>query len=105
MIVVGFQFRLFDSVTPETSTSSHNFFCVGLRFAADANAIGVLFEDLRRTVLEDIVVLDAQQQRIAEVPGFRMIDIQSDAAGILARRIVRDLKKAEADASKGQIAS
>jgi phenylpropionate dioxygenase-like ring-hydroxylating dioxygenase large terminal subunit len=101
----GFQFRLFDSVTPETGTSSHNFFCVGLRFAPDANAITVLFDDLHRTVLEDIVVLDAQQQRISEDPSFRMVDIKSDAAGILARRIVRDLKKAEKNASAARMAS
>jgi phenylpropionate dioxygenase-like ring-hydroxylating dioxygenase large terminal subunit len=101
----GFQFRLFDSVTPETEASSHNFFCVGLRFAPNANAIGVLFADLHRTVLEDIVVLDAQQQRISEDRSFRMIDIKSDAAGILARRIVRDLKRAEVEGSVARVAS
>ena len=89
----GFQLRLFDAVTPETQSSTHNFFCAGHNFRIDEPAVtATLFAELEKTVMEDIEVLDAQQQRISEQPNARQIDIRADAAGIQARRLLQELK-------------
>jgi len=91
----GFQMRLFDAVTPETETTTHNFFSAGHNFRLDEQAItDLLFDELVRTVNEDIVVLDAQQERAREGTG-KFVDIRLDTAGLQARRILNDLRHRE----------
>lgn len=88
----GFQMRLFDAVTPETDSSTHNFFSAGHNFRLDDSAItDLLFDELARTVNEDIVVLNAQQARAAE-GSRKFVDIRLDAAGLQARRILEQMR-------------
>jgi hypothetical protein len=85
---------LFDAVTPETEMTTHNFFASGHNFRIDEPEISdTLFAELKRTVLEDIEVLDAQQLRVRE--GNRnLVDIKLDVAGLQARRLIQTLKSA-----------
>jgi phenylpropionate dioxygenase-like ring-hydroxylating dioxygenase large terminal subunit len=90
----GFQLRLFDAVTPETETTTHNFFASGHNFRIDESDISdTLFAELKRTVLEDIEVLDAQQLRVRE-GNRKLVDIKLDVAGLQARRLIQTLKAA-----------
>jgi phenylpropionate dioxygenase-like ring-hydroxylating dioxygenase large terminal subunit len=90
----GFQLRLFDAVTPETETTTHNFFSSGHNFRIDEPEISdTLFAELKRTVLEDIEVLDAQQARVGE-GNRKLVDIKLDVAGLQARRLLKSLKEA-----------
>jgi vanillate O-demethylase monooxygenase subunit len=97
----GFQLRLFDAVTPESETSTHNFFCSGHNFRIDESSVtDALFADLEKTVWEDIEVLDAQQARSLDLPSAKTIDIRADAAGIQARLLLQRLKRQEIEASR-----
>lgn len=90
----GFQLRLFDAVTPETETTTHNFFASGHNFRIDEPEISdTLFAELQKTVLEDIEVLDAQQARVGEGNG-KLLDIKLDVGGLQARRLIKALQTA-----------
>jgi phenylpropionate dioxygenase-like ring-hydroxylating dioxygenase large terminal subunit len=102
----GFHLRLFDAVTPETETTTLNFFCAGHNFRIDEPAVtDLLFDELERTVLEDIEVLEAQQARAAEAgenAGRSFVDIRADAASIQARRLLNAMRQREGSAPADQ---
>lgn len=96
----GVHMRLFDAITPETATTTLNFFCVGQNFrVGEPQVTQLLFSELERTVLEDVEVLEAQQARIQETRG-KFVDIKADAAAIQARRIVSALRSQESSISQ-----
>lgn len=98
----GVHLRLFDAITPETETTTLNFFCAGQNFrVGDSDVTQALFNELERTVLEDVEVLEAQQARIQEAPG-RFVDIKADVAAIQARRIVSALRAQESGAAQAK---
>lgn len=101
----GFQLRLFDAVTPETESSTHNFFCAGHNFrTSEPEVTDTLFAELEKTVWEDVEVLRAQQERLGEASAGGIIDIRSDAAGIQARRLIERLKQQEAGVAQTRTA-
>jgi vanillate O-demethylase monooxygenase subunit len=90
--VGGYQMRIFDAVTPETETTTHNFYSAGHCFRIDEPQVtDTLFAELTRTVEEDIVVLNAQQARAPEGSG-KFVDIRIDGPGIQVRRILEQMR-------------
>jgi len=86
-------------VTPETETSCHyNFgFARNFRLADDAMS-RLLFDGSRDTFLEDKSMLEAQQRNLKGGALDGLIDVATDTAQLQVRRILADLRRAEAGA-------
>ncbi len=98
----GFQLRLFDAVTPETESTTLNFFAAGHNFSVDdPHVTEALFEELRKTVEEDVEVLNAQQARLDETSAHGLVDIRLDVAGLQARRLLSSMRELEVSRKTG----
>ncbi len=92
----GIGLRNLDAMTPETETTCHYFWADAQAFApADRALTELLFHQVHETFLEDAAMVEAQQIRRDQDPGFRPVDINADAGGLEARRIVERLAAAE----------
>jgi vanillate O-demethylase monooxygenase subunit len=86
----GVQFMGFHAITPSTATSCYYHFTQARNFALqDRQLEAKLHQGGLDTLLEDKAILEAQQARLLQSPGRPLLDIQSDAGGLQARRIVR----------------
>ncbi len=84
-----FSFRLFHGITPETEASSYYFWSSANGYSQnDPNATRQLFDEIARTFDQDKAVLEAQQQRLGEIPDGPLVEIHGDAARIHARRAI-----------------
>ena len=84
-----FSFRLFHGLTPETENSSYYFWSAANGYGQhDPDATGRLFDEIARTFDQDVAVLEAQQQRLLEIPDGPLVEIHGDAARIHARRAI-----------------
>jgi vanillate O-demethylase monooxygenase subunit len=91
-------FCILNAITPETATSCHYFFANARSFAHDdAKLSELLLKGTFEAFTEDKHVLEAQQKIIDLDPDAPQIDIDADAGGLQARRIV-DRLLAEAGA-------
>ena len=91
-----FSFRLFHGITPETETSSYYFWSSANGYQQDdPSATEKLFEEIARTFDQDKAVLEAQQQRLTEIPDGPLVEIHGDAARIHARRAIDRLLATE----------
>jgi phenylpropionate dioxygenase-like ring-hydroxylating dioxygenase large terminal subunit len=82
-------FTILNSITPETATSCHYFFANARNFALDdAKLSALLHKGTHEAFGEDKLVLEAQQTIIDLDPAAPQIDIDADAGGLQARRIV-----------------
>ena len=92
----GVEMRVMNAPTPETETTSHYFYAHARNFGLDdpevQNAYLTQFTDV---FLEDKSILEAQQRIVDLKPNAQMVDINSDAPGIAARRMLADLIAAE----------
>ena len=83
-------------VTPETETSTHYMFCYARNFkVGDPEMSKLMYEGSRATFLEDAEMLEAVQ---ANRPGGSLdglIDVNSDAAQLQARRMLSQMISAE----------
>ncbi len=79
-------------VTPESSSSTHYFYCSTRNFQADSAAANlVVTARLRRVIeTEDKPMIEAQQRRIGDVDPLALGPVlqQSDAASVLVRRTI-----------------
>ncbi len=81
--------RNLNIVTPETQETTHYLwaqchdFDVGNQATTD-----MIFEDVRTAFMQDAKVFEAQQLSIAAHPQARQVDVNGDAGGLQARRIV-----------------
>ena len=97
----GVEMRVLNAPTPETATTTHYFYAHARHFGIDDPEIENAYQTRFRDVfLEDKTVLDAQQRAIDVQPGADEIDINADAPGVAARRLLRELIAAEAKAQK-----
>lgn len=79
----------FNGLTPETEHSTHYFWSMAHAFGAgDAAAEDAVFDDIKRTFDEDVVILEAQYARRPDRTDAPAIDADFDVAGLQARRIV-----------------
>jgi vanillate O-demethylase monooxygenase subunit len=82
-------FSILNAITPETATSCHYFFANARNFAhGDEKLSALLYKGTHEAFGEDKLVLEAQQSIIDTDPDAPQIDIDADAGGLQARRIV-----------------
>jgi len=95
----GIQMRNLNCITPETETTTHYFWAQAHNFDPHNQAVTDLaFEQVSTAFREDVVVFEAQQRVISQWPDSKEVDINSDAGGIQARRILARMHAAEQDA-------
>ncbi len=81
--------RIFNGVTPETEHTTHYFWSAAHNFKVDQPAVTEAFyNEIQNTFEEDKMVMEAQYQRMRQLPNARTIDIRSDLGGTQARRVI-----------------
>jgi phenylpropionate dioxygenase-like ring-hydroxylating dioxygenase large terminal subunit len=89
--------RTFNAMTPETDNTTHYFWAIAQNYTPqDENLADLVFQDIQRSVQEDVAVFDAHQRSLELGPSVPMVTIKSDAGPIAARRIIARLLQAEA---------
>ena len=92
----GMHIRSLNAPTPETETSTYYFFGHARDFAiGDKKVSEDLFRMVSQTFDEDVVILESQQKMLCAEPNRDLVDINVDAPGIAARRMLRRDIKAE----------
>jgi phenylpropionate dioxygenase-like ring-hydroxylating dioxygenase large terminal subunit len=95
-IGAGIGLHTFNMMTPETEKTTHYFWAVAQRPASKEETLTEsIFNDIQKTVQEDIAVFEAQQRSLDLQPDAPMVTIKSDAGPIAARRIIERLVQAE----------
>ena len=83
-------------ITPETDTSTHYHWAYVRNFALnDDKMTGILHDGAKATFEEDVVMIEAQQQRLGGITFDGLIDINADNPPLQMRRIMDDLIAAE----------
>ncbi|HUI12863.1 MAG TPA: aromatic ring-hydroxylating dioxygenase subunit alpha, partial [Xanthobacteraceae bacterium] len=101
--VGGISMRNLNAITPETETSSHYFWGQAHDFEPHNAAVTErVFDQIKTAFLEDVAVFTAQQRMIGLKPDAPQVDINADAGGIQARRIVDRLYREEQAAAAAQ---
>ena len=93
-------------ITPETETTSHYFWASGRNFARDNDAFTQATAATMKNVFEtqDGPMVEAQQRDMGtstDLLDHKPIILQADAAGVLARRIMKQKIGREAGAANG----
>ncbi len=78
------------AITPETETSTHDFWLVARDFALEDEEVSrFLAESNRTVVLQDVEALNVLEKVIASEPeGYQELSINIDTGGLAARRIL-----------------
>ncbi|MGW6929760.1 Rieske 2Fe-2S domain-containing protein [Lentzea sp. NPDC054927] len=89
----AFHVEVVYAITPETETSTHDFWCVARDFAlGDEEVSAFLAENNRTVVMQDVVALNVLEQVIANEPeGYQELSINIDTGGLAARRMLKRL--------------
>ncbi|WP_084959319.1 aromatic ring-hydroxylating dioxygenase subunit alpha [Thermoactinospora rubra] len=79
------------AITPETETSTHDFWMVSRDFARDDEEVSAFLAESNRTVvLQDVRALDLLERVIATEPeGYQELSINIDTGGLAARRLLK----------------
>jgi vanillate O-demethylase monooxygenase subunit len=94
--VGGIQMRNLNAMTPETEATTHYFWGQAHDFEPhNADMTERVFQQIKTAFLQDVEVFTAQQRNIELDPEAPTIDINADAGGIQARRIVDRLYQEE----------
>jgi len=100
----AYQSHGFHGVTPETESSCHYFWSVGIPSSFDRPGLIERKYDLaRETFEEDRQILESQFARTAESPDRTFIDLRADALGLGARRIWTALSALEAQSATSSV--
>ena len=92
----GVHIRHMHGITPQTEHSTRYFFTQARNFKiSDDELTQKMHASASATFLEDKAVLEAQYRRVRGAPERELLNIRSDAAGALARRVVSDLYEKE----------
>ncbi len=93
----GFERMSLNALTPETERSIHYFWADAHNFDIDKPEVTrLLFEQVREAFMEDKAFLEAQQRANDRDCGHPPVDINADAGGLEARRILDRLLAEEA---------
>ncbi|MFJ8962391.1 Rieske 2Fe-2S domain-containing protein [Lentzea sp. NPDC102401] len=89
----AFHVEVVYAITPETESSTHDFWCVARDFAlGDEEVSAFLAENNRTVVMQDVVALNVLEQVIANEPdGYQELSINIDTGGLAARRMLKRL--------------
>jgi phenylpropionate dioxygenase-like ring-hydroxylating dioxygenase large terminal subunit len=92
----AFHVEVVYAITPETESSTHDFWMVARDFALDdAGVSEFLAENNRTVVLQDVVALNVLEQVLAGEPdGYQELSISIDSGGLAARRMIAALAAA-----------
>jgi len=87
----AFHAEIVYAITPETATTTHDFWLVARDFALDDVEVSRFLADSNRTVvLQDVAALNALESVIAAEPaGCQELSINIDTGGLAARRLLR----------------
>ncbi|RJL22060.1 aromatic ring-hydroxylating dioxygenase subunit alpha [Bailinhaonella thermotolerans] len=79
------------AITPETETSTHDFWMVSRDFAREDEEVSAFLAESNRTVvLQDVRALDLLEKVIAAEPeGYQELSINIDTGGLAARRLLK----------------
>ena len=91
----GFHVEVVYGITPETETSTHDFWAVARDFAEDDEGVSEFLRESNRTVvLQDVVALAELEKVIASEPeDTQELSINIDTGGLAARRMLERLVK------------
>jgi vanillate O-demethylase monooxygenase subunit len=86
----AFHAEIVYAITPETGTTTHDFWLVARDFALDDEEVSAYLAESNRTVvLQDVAALNALERVIATEPaGFQELSINIDTGGLAARRLL-----------------
>jgi phenylpropionate dioxygenase-like ring-hydroxylating dioxygenase large terminal subunit len=86
----GFHVEVVYAITPETESTTHDFWAVARDFALDDEDVSRgLAENNRTVVLQDVVALDVLEQALrVEKEGYQELSINIDTGGLAARRMI-----------------
>jgi phenylpropionate dioxygenase-like ring-hydroxylating dioxygenase large terminal subunit len=89
----AFHVEVVYAITPETESSTHDFWAVARDFAREDQEVSdFLAEQNRTVVLQDVEALDVLEQVIATEPaGYQELSINIDTGGLAARRMLARL--------------
>ncbi|HWE71609.1 MAG TPA: aromatic ring-hydroxylating dioxygenase subunit alpha [Stellaceae bacterium] len=94
----GISMRNLNAITPETETTTHYFWAQAHNFAIDDPSVTeLIFRQVHTAFMEDLAVIEAQQNTMSAF-GDRLpepVDLNQDAGGIQAGRIVANILAAE----------
>jgi phenylpropionate dioxygenase-like ring-hydroxylating dioxygenase large terminal subunit len=98
----GFHMKVIYGMTPETETTTHDFFALGRDYKIDDAELSEFQLKQQLAVMkEDVDALEIQEKMVATDPGMIESSIRSDVAGIRGRRLLEKMAKAEA-AARGE---
>jgi vanillate O-demethylase monooxygenase subunit len=90
------EFRLFHGLTPETDSTCFYFWSAANGFRQDEPAATAqFFDQVAAAFMEDKLVVEGQQARLAELGESGLVDITSDANRLHMRRTVERLVEEE----------
>jgi vanillate O-demethylase monooxygenase subunit len=97
----AFHVKVVYALTPETETSTHDFWNVARDFARDDERVTeFLAENNRTVVLQDVECLNLLEQIVQQDgDGYQELSINIDTGGLAARRLLRRQVAAAADAA------
>jgi vanillate O-demethylase monooxygenase subunit len=85
----GITMRNLNAITPETDRSTHYFWAQAHNFKTDKKFVtDLIFQNVHTAFLEDLAIISAQQENIDTNPAVPRIDMNHDAGGIAARRML-----------------
>jgi vanillate O-demethylase monooxygenase subunit len=89
----AFHMEIVYAITPETATSTHDFWMVSRDFAREDEKASRFIHDFNReVVLQDVVALDKLERVVAEEPdSVQELSINIDTGGLAARRLLKRL--------------
>ncbi|TNY36018.1 aromatic ring-hydroxylating dioxygenase subunit alpha [Thermomonospora catenispora] len=84
------------AITPETETTTHDFWMVSRDFALDDEEVSKFLAESNRTViLQDVAALNLLEEVIAGEPeGYQELSINIDTGGLAARRMLKKMLEA-----------
>ena len=92
-----FEHAVLSAPTPETETTSHYFFTIARNYGLDDPAVDTVYnEEFVQIFHEDAAVLEAQQRNLDRAPDAEGINIAVDQGPMAARRLLSELRTAEA---------
>jgi phenylpropionate dioxygenase-like ring-hydroxylating dioxygenase large terminal subunit len=99
----AYHVEVFYAITPETETTTHDFWAVSRDFARDdAEVSRFLYENNATVVQQDVDALNLLETVIATEPaGYQELSINIDTGGLAARRILQRMAADEAVAALG----
>ncbi len=91
----AFHVEVVYAITPETESSTHDFWAVARDFALDDEGVSDFLRESNRTVvLQDVVALNVLEKVIAgEADGYQELSINIDTGGLAARRLINRMAR------------